>query len=797
MNTDDPFINGNEVAPRPHSQIEEDHIATSQHSSTVRKYSKDKTSSTSELEKQKETKKSQSTLVATHDYGLPSPPDSMLSSRPPKGQDILGTQSPLQTPTKVPVSENRASPTLDLSSSSSESLENLVVSNTIGEDQAEATSLPPKFPSLPSSLDNFDQDPISARTLESPISIGVLSTRDRVDHESTIMASSSTSAPVGSELTLEGLTQKSLPVLDATSVLQTGDLLLASEKSNREPSPASPTPRNEASSSTKDKSSAASSKSVPMSKFESESEVALTSSGSDTTSKFSSPGLAPQMTSTLLNCFTSDQEKGQSEGEDEKDEISSHETTASLSSIDNVEGMIGGSAVEEPIAFSKSNLVIDVDKTHDVSESLTITPLKPHARQFEGLLTPDASPEPHQIVTTTPVAVDGISDKSKQSKSHTNEDARSLQDLEMGEATSEPLEFGHEEAPEIFDSTPRTPKIPTESYEREAENLPTSEATPEPPENLENLISLVSEQHTSGVETAQRDKPFQVEKEEEENGLTTPNAASEPSQSYDEEEFRYASQDSIEASTKMSESDLTNEKPASTTYENDATSTALPELPKSDKHYVLPVGEDCASDKAESKLPEPDQETFSISKECEANSKTECEQRTPLNEAFSVIVEDSNHFLNAMEPVNDSLPQRVESFGHALIDPSERRYKTRFSEHQAQVLLATPHSLKDINTFSDIEIDIQPFAAITPPKVSIERTVSTRHEESSPTPSINGEYVLPGEYLEWETGRGMPKQRRRQRFRQEALRVLRESITTVSETVRWETRRRSSAMPRG
>ena len=765
-----------------------------QHSSTVRKSSKDKISNASELKKQKETQNARETQLATSGYGLPSPPDSLLSPRPLKRQGTMATQSPPHTPTKVSVSAIQASATLGLSSSSSASPANLPPNNTDGEEEPKPVNSLPEFPSLPSGLETFDQDPVSAQTSESPISVGLLSARNRFDQESPILASS-TSAPIDNTLSQGSLTKNSLPDFDTTSLPQTEYLLLSSEESDGEPSSDLETGI-EAPSSIRDESLTASFDDFPMIEFESDSEVASASSDPDTMSKRSFAGTAPQIASTMPNCFTPDQEKAQSETEDEEDEDeeSSQEVMAPLSSIEKVEKVMGGSA-EEMIAASKSNLVTDVDEIQNVP-GLSTTTLKTNPRQFDGLLSPDASPEPHQTATATPIVVEGstpISDKPKESRAPIDVDSRSVKEiLKMGEATLKPLGMGDKEASEITDGRSQTPKTPTKTQHSNAESLSTPGATPEPYERPDNSISLISVEHTSVVGTTSINTPLQIDEQKEE--VSTPKHAFELSQPCNK--GVHLVYEGIIIAPKLSKPDLTNKDVGSSTDYGNAIPAAITELPKSGQHCTLLVAEDTISDEVDSRLPEPDQKTLSISEECEVDPKTEYEQTTLLNEALPVTMEDANLSLLAIEPINDSLPQKTESFGHALIDPSERRYKTRFSEHHSQVLLATPHGLKDMHTFSEIELDIQPFAAITPPKLSIGGKPPKSHEDSSPTPSINGEYILPGEYFEWETGRGMPKQRRGLRLRKEALRVVRESITTVSEAVRWKARR-SSIMPRG
>jgi len=346
---DDPFINSNKIVPRLQPQLE-DRIDKRLDTSTVHPPLNDTTSDTFNSKKRAEPENLKETNSATQTYGLPSPPDSILVSRVSNRQDHTRTQSPLETPTKVPVSTNdakpdpprfeasdapltpaakgtklvtksdteeRASPiltfhsnfippspglrsssdanpkpnpvkltnfaiefgrsenttetfkfesplpssnrtdsqeasnaknkpetteavsTLTLHSSTSNPPGNLALNNAASEDQLEVAGPSPVWPSLLPSLETVDEVPISARPSDSLNPLKPLNTRNISDEKPTVLEPSTASAPVDVALSPETLNQKPLPIFDTVSLLKTQDVLLLSERSDKEQPPAS------------------------------------------------------------------------------------------------------------------------------------------------------------------------------------------------------------------------------------------------------------------------------------------------------------------------------------------------------------------------------------------------------------------------------------------------------------------------------------------------------------------------------------------------------------------------------
>jgi len=536
---------------------------------------------------------------------------------------------------------------------------------------------------------------------------------------------------------------------------------------------------------------------LPIFEFGSNNKVAPRTFEFDTWSKVSLLARAPQLSSTVWSRSTSDQEKAQIKDESEKTGRTTNNIDVSVRSIENPEELMGGSAFEKPTASSKDDLATDTEETQSVSEP-TKTPLKMNARKFEGLLTPEGTPESSQSETAIPVLVEGsttVSGTHEPPRAAIDGDFHSLDGAPAtSEVTLEPLRTEDKKAPEaIGGNISKPPKTPTKTCNQYAEGLKTPEVTPEPSQIPESPIHTIPEEHTSPVENTLA-TPVQTENEEKEDDLMF-KATPEPSQTCEKDDY-LVFKGGIVATKLSSELALMNEDIVSTTEGDNATPGTIPELSKSDQDGIPIIEGDTASYEVESGLPKPDQKAPSAEEESDAGPKTEHERYQPNEEAFPVIQEDTELSQITLEPIDDSLPKRAESLGHALIDPSERRYTTRFSERQRQALLTAPqiqeapHSFNDEDTFSEVQVHIEPFTTASASKLAAEVINSTSRRE--PSPALDkGEYVLNGEYLGWENDRGLPKKGRRRRVWEN----VRDGYTAMSEAVQRKARR-SSKIPR-
>lgn len=89
-----------------------------------------------------------------------------------------------------------------------------------------------------------------------------------------------------------------------------------------------------------------------------------------------------------------DQETAQIKDENDEAGDTCNRTKTSLEKIEKVKASMGGNLSGKPVVSSEGDLATDTDHNRSASEPLKIS-LKINSRQFQGLLTPEGTPEPN------------------------------------------------------------------------------------------------------------------------------------------------------------------------------------------------------------------------------------------------------------------------------------------------------------------------------------------------------------------------------------------------------------------
>jgi hypothetical protein len=703
---DDPFISNNEITPRPLPQLKDPKDENS-NTSTLQTLSKDTTPKICSTNEPKGPDDLSETQLATQSYGLPSPPDSTLVSHEPKRQDNTHVQSPPNTPTKVPASSNDEPLGLSIDESSDAPLRRA----------AEGIKSVVKFGTEDrvSSLQTFDFNfiPPSSRLPSSS-----LATSEPTPVKPTNFAAkfgSSKNATQTFKFELPSEAKALIGVLPSSSKPGTQDVpnsKAESEITNTVPklvtaqhsSSISKRSGNLALDHTIDEDQRKTSEQLPM--------LPVPLQSLEIVTKQESATLKPASTSALIKSSLPLETLNQNplpifdmtSFPKPKSKLLRSPRSGSEKSSAFMFGSVSTSVTEKPILEASS-----LKKPRVLTDSVHGPFMFEFGSNFKAVPTSfdfdKWSRVPH--TARTPHMSSTVWSSDRKSNDEIKGDGEEVEKNHIQKAS-----LGINEKVE----EPTGGKL----IEKPATSVKHDSAT----DNYER------ERHPQPLKTPPRRAVQLFE------GPMTPEATPEPSQS---------------------------EKATAVSVEGSQTAEDTPELLEPDQECILVEG-DTATCEANPELPTPDEESLGVDEE-EIYPQTEHEQSIPDGDASAMIEQGTHPGQIALEPIKDYPDEREESFGHALIDPSERRYKTRFSERQRQALLSAP--------------EIQE----TSPNIDNEDAFS----EISIAPFTTASSDLRAFKISQEEVMGPLKQRGRRR--KEVWRYVHEKCANVSEAVRRKSRR--------